>query len=262
MNNIAKFKETQKELIKFQKQTSCLEQEAQKKIEKEELRFKDSLEVSLKGIQTKQLTIDKKRNLIIFESTTLGSYNQFIFRNKRRINVISICFLLYLYKEDLKLKEIPEIEQIHDIPFTLRGFWKMEETVKFLTDLASLQIGTAATIQKQIKANSKNDRKVKELKKILQTIEALEVFVVSNEKNQLYEIHFEENIFKVNKKNRKLDIVPLCKMLTSYYVRIINYIEEYEKLLGITENKEDICNIKISFKDFMDKYFTIHILSI
>ena len=260
MNNIAKFNETKKALINFQKQTNYLQQEAEKKIESEGPRLKDSLEVSLRGIQTKELAIDKKKNLIIFESTTLGYYKQFIFKNKRRINAIPLCFLVELYKENLRVKEIPDMEKINDIPFTLRGFWNMENTVKFISDLMSVQIDAATIIQKQMRVNRKNERRVKELKKILQVVESLEIFVINNPKKQLYEIHFEQNIFKVNKKNRKIDVVPLCKILTEYYVRIINYIENYQKLLGITEDKEDVCKIKSSFKNLMDKYFTLHIL--
>lgn len=254
MNNVKKFEETQKALLKFQEQTSYLEELAQKKMEEKGVRSKAYFEAFLRALQTKELTIDKKNKLVIFQSTTLGDYRQLIWKSKRRLYVVKLCFLFQLYKENLEVRENQDINQF-DIPFTLRGFWQMNDAVNLLNDMMSVQIDAAELVERQIRENKKDKRRVKELKKILQVIESLEISVINNSEKQMYQVQFEGKVFNVNRKNRKLDIVPLCKMLTSYYVRIIDYIEDYKKLLGITEDKEDICKIKDSYKKFMDKKF-------
>lgn len=260
MNNIKKFKETQKALREFQKQTSCLEEQAQKELEGKGAFSKDYFKAFLKALQTKELTIDHKNKVVVFQSTELGDYRQPIWRSKRGLYVVKLCFLFQLYKENLEVRENEEINII-DIPFTLRGFWQMDEAVALLNDMMSVQIDAAAIVDKQIRDNKKDKRRVKELKKILQVIESLEIFAVNNEKKQMYQVQFESKVFNVNRKNRKLDIVPLCQMLTSYYVRIVDYIEDYKKLLGVTEDKEDICKIKDSYKQLMEKKFAPDMLS-
>lgn len=261
MNNIAKFNETQKALQNFQKQISYLEEKAQEKLEKEEVMSKKYLNTFLEALQTKELTINKKDKIVNFDSTTLGSYTQVIWKSKTRMYVVPLCFLFQLYKENLEVKEILANDDKIDIPFTLRGFWQMDNAVKLLNDIMIVQIDAAQLVEKQIRENKKDKKRVKELKKVLQVIESLEISVMNTPKKQLYQVQFEEHLFNVNKKNRKLDIVPLCKMLTSYYVRIIDYIEEYKKMLGNAENKEDICQIQDSYKKLMEKYFTIRMLN-
>lgn len=255
MNNVKKFEETKNALSNFQEQIVYLEQEAQRKLEDEGLRSRAYIQTFLRALQTKELSIDIRKGIVIFQSTTLGNYVQLIWKKKRRINVVPICFLFQLYKENLEVNETLSDTKI-DIPFTLRGFWEMKKADKLLNDLILLQIDTSEMIAKQIKLNKKDEKRVKALNKILEVVESLEIFV----KNSIYKVNFEQKVFKVNKKNRKLDIVPLCIMLTSYYVRIINYVEDYEKLLKLTEDKEDIYKIEESFKKMMKKYFTTNIL--
>lgn len=261
MNNMAKFNETQKALKNFQKQISYLEEKAQEKLEKEGAFSKKYLNAFLEALQTKELTINEKDKIVNFDSITLGSYTQFIWKNKIGMYVVPLCFLFQLYKENLEVKEILDDKGKIDIPFTLKGFWQMDKAVKLLNDIMTVQIDAAQLVEKQIRENKKDKRKVKDLKKILQVIESLEIFVINNPKKRLYQVKFEEHLFNVNRKNRKLDVVPLCKMLTSYYVRIIDYIEDYKKLLGNAENKEDICKIQDSYKKLMEKYFTMCMLN-
>lgn len=260
MNNIAKFEVTQKALQNFQNQLGNLEEKVQKKIEEEGAMSKEYFKAFLEALRSKELSINKQYKIINFDSDTLGSYTQLIWKSKRRMYVIPICFLFQLYKANLEVREILDESEIN-IPFDLKGFWKMENAINLVNALMTVQIDAATLIQKQIVENKKDKRRVKELKKILEVIESLEIFVTNNEKKQLYEICFEEELVKVNKKNRKLDMVPLCKMLTIYYVKIIDYIEDYRKSLPVTEDVEDICKIKDSYKELMEKYFTIRMLN-
>lgn len=255
MNNVKKFEETKNALNNFQEQIVYLQQEAQRKLEDEGFRSRAYLQAFLKALQTKELSINIRKGIVIFQSTTLGCYIQPIWKKKRRINVVPLCFLFQLYKEDLEVKETLSDIKI-DIPFTLRGFWEMKKADKLLNDLIELQIQTSELIAKQSKLNKNDEKRIKALNKILEVVESLEIFA----KNSIYKVNFEQKEFKINKKNWKLDIVPLCKILATYYVRIMNYLEDYEQLLKPSESRRDIEKIKENFRKVMDKYFTMNIL--
>ena len=256
MNNFQKFEETKKALVVFQKELEHFEEEAEKKEKEVGIESNEYFKVFLTALRTKELYFDKRGHFIRFESNAFGNYVQLVRINKRRLNVVPICFLLHLYTENLEVKEITDEDQT-EIPFNLRGFWKMERAENFVNDLISLQIDFAGVIQQQIEDNSTKEARVKKLEKILEVLESLEIVVIKNSKKQQYEISFEGNFFKVNQKNWKLDVVPLCIMITSYYVRVINYLEDYKKLLGKTENKQEINEMEANFMKLMEKYFTV-----
>lgn len=256
MNNNQKFQETKKALAVFQEELVHFEEEAKRKEEEVGIESNEYFKAFLTALRAKELSFDKKGYFIRFESNVFGDYRQLVWRSKTRLNVVPICFLLHLYTENLEVKEISDEKQT-EIPFTLRGFWQMKKAEKFVNDLISMQIDFAGMVQHQIEENSSKETRVKKLEKILEVLESLEIQVINNSKKQLYEISFEEKLFKVNKKNRKLDVVPLCKMITSYYVRVINYLEDYKKLLGKTEDKQEINEMELSFMKMMEKYFTV-----
>ena len=256
MNNNQKFEETKKALVVFQKELEHFEEEAEKKEKEVGIKSNEYFKAFLTALRTKELSFDKKGYFIRFESNVFGDYVQPVWRIKRRLNVVPICFLIHLYTENLDVKEITSENQT-EIPFTLRGFWQMKDAEKFVKDLISMQIDFAGMIQHQIEENSMKKTRVKKLEKILEVLLSLEIQVINNLKKQQYEITFEGQFFKVNKKNRKVDVVPLCKMITSYYVRVINYLEDYKKMLGKTEDKQEMNDMELAFMKMMQKYFTV-----
>lgn len=256
MNNNQKFKETKKALIVFQKELEHFEEEASKKEKEVGIESNEYFKAFLTTLRTKELSFDKKGYFVRFESNVFGDYIQPVWRKKNRLNVVPICFLIHLYTENLEVKEITDEKQT-EIPFTLRGFWQMEKAEKFVNELIQLQLDFAGIIYHQIEENAIRKTRVKKLNKILEVLESLEIKVINDSKKQQYEITFEDQFFKVNKKNRKLDVVPLCKMITSYYVRAINYLEDYKKLLGKIQYKYEINEMELSFMKMMEKYFTL-----
>lgn len=255
MNNIKKFEKTLEALIRFKKQVGYLE-EVESKYESDGVHsrlYKEALE---KDLQAKQLSISKYRTHIIFQSAIFGEYMQPIRKTKRTMNVIPLCFLFQLYKEDLNTNGELENNPI-DIPFTLRGFWQMDKANEFLKRLISFQIDSAMMIEEVKYINKDDIKKLNKLTKILRGLEALEISVSKHK----YEIKFKEYVFRINMKNRKLDVVPLCKMITSYYVTIMNRIENCENILEDSKSKEKVDEIKENFRKLIESYFIMYLTS-
>lgn len=193
----------------------------------------------------------KMKPYATFFSETYGYHTQLICNRKKRVQAVPLCFLVTLYEQDLKAAFPREEIQI---PYTLRGFWKMEKAVQFLEDFVSFQNKSQNILLWQYRILECQRRvKAMEYLKILE--EFVSMCTVSSKWQK--KISYHDSDFIMNTKNVKLDVVPLCKLLTIYYVRVIREMEHYQKAYASRPEKEGLETIKSDFSKLMEKYFTV-----
>lgn len=184
-----------------------------------------------------------------FWSRTYGLYQQKKQKSKRRVYAIPICFCVTLYEYELQ-KTFPK-EKIQ-IPYTLRGFWEMEKAVRLVEDLVRIQNEAQYVLLRQYRI-LKHQKKAKaaEYFKILEEFVAMSILNANGRK----EISYGDTRFIMNMRNVKLDVVPLCKMLTRYYANVVRRINTYLQNDASEIEKRQLLEIKKALKVFMKKYF-------
>lgn len=222
--------------------------EEQKNEAKDIKRQKEAVE---KMMILAEFEIPKMKPYVTFFSETYGYHTQLICNRKKRIQAVPLCFLVTLYEQDLKAAFPKEEIQI---PYTLRGFWKMEKTVQFLEDFVSFQNKSQNILLWQYRILECQGKG-----KAMEYLKILEEFVSMCTLNSKWqkEISYHDSDFIMNMKNVKLDVVPLCKLLTIYYVRVIREMEHYTKAYASKLEKEKLETIKSDFSKLMEKYFTV-----
>lgn len=190
-----------------------------------------------------------------FCSTDYGMYTQMKWNKKRRIQAIPICFFVTLYELDVK-KAFPK-EDIQ-IPYTLTGFWKMERAVSLLEDFVHLQNEWQNTLlwgsRRLAQINT-----YKALKFVEIIDEFLSVKIIHNGWKDIIFYEGKEQ-FCLKKANVKLNVVPLCKLLTTYYVSVIRKVDTYTSQHSIGGEKKTLQKFQTDLTNFMTKYFTQHLI--
>ena len=255
MNNAKKFNLTVEAVSELQKQILAFQEEANKLKGDGEGSYKYLNAIS-KVLSTSSLSIDMKKGIISINIKGIY-YAQPIYLKRRRINAVPSCFLIQLYKEVLKEEKLRK-EELVDIPFELKGFWKIEKALEFFEELNGRKLFWIRDIQRITNYKRENKEKVDEALNGLS--EAIETFEILPSKKGCIEIKMNDESFNVRTRNMKLNIVPLCKVIVTYYVTIINQIEECKnvgaKYKYIDVNRV-IMNIMNDFDMLVDKYFMI-----
>ena len=211
--------------------------------------IEEELKISEKTLVSMGLDFQGRKPILMYSSTKYGLYQQMKYNKKMRVRTVPICFVVTLYEEELK-RTFPK-EEIQ-IPFELRGFWKMERAMKFLEDFVGFQDKIQNTLLCEYRR-----LKYQKVVKAADYFEILEEFVSFSTLNSKWkkEISYNGRCFVVNTRNVKLDVVPLCKILTKYYANVIRKIDGYLKYNASKLEAQNLQKIKGDFKSFMDKYF-------
>lgn len=248
MKNVAKFEETRKAVELFKERTEYLFEEADEKLLTKGSESKVYQKAFLKALQTTELTISIRTRLVSFEKVGLGSCIQPIYTKKRRINVIPICAMVQLYKESIK--DVPEVKT-SEIPFTLTGFWNMDKANNCVIDLMKVKTKQARAILSIINQMDSEERR-NDLRQILTVVEGIRS---SNTEGGYIVLTYEEDKFKINLSNTKLNVVPLCKIFCKYYSNVLSSLEEFCGKLRNERIKFRMEAIQKEFRTFMEKYF-------
>lgn len=200
--------------------------------------------------------LDFKRQwdpMFMFCSIDYGTYIQMKWNKKKRIQAIPICFFVTLYEADVK-RAFPK-EDIQ-ISYTLTGFWKMERAVSLLEDFVHLQNEWQNTLLWGARRLAQISQKKSQ--KYVEIINGFLLLTVTH--NGWKDMIFYEGEMKfcLNKTNVKLNVVPLCKLLTTYYVSVTRKIDEYTS--QYTDGKEQLKEFHTALTEFMTKYFTQHLI--
>lgn len=253
MKNVTKFEQTRKAVEVFKEKTEYLLKEADEKLQQKGTESKVYQKAFLKALQTTELTISLRSRIISFQKVGLGSCIQPIYTKKRRINVIPICAMVQLYKESIK--DVPEAKTL-EIPFTLTGFWSMDKADECVMDLMKVKTRQARTILSIINQIGSEERK-EEAHKILKVIESIQL---SNTEEGYLVLTYEEDKFKLNLSNTKLNVVPLCKIFCRYYCNVVSNLEEFCKNIRDEWIKNRMQRIQAELRTFMEKYFVPEVL--
>ena len=256
MNNVAKFISTREAIKRLQKQLPKLQEEADQLYEKGRS-SKKHLKIIRKIMYIGGLFINDKKDIMSFNINELY-YVQPIWIRKGRINAVPCCFLVQLYKENLKKVNLKQNEKV-DIPFKLRGFWKMDRVLKFFNELSRIQVSCTRSIQRMLNYKHNNTEKVGEALKNLS--EAIEEIKILSPKKGCIEVKAGNETFTVKMKNSKLDVVPLCKFIAVYYVDIIDKVSECVKIS--TDDlvvKGAVTKMLNEFEELIKRYFIIPIM--
>lgn len=257
MNNVAKFNCTKEAVDRLIEQLPELQKQENKLYEKKGGSSKKHSKVIRKIMYIGGLSIDYKKNIIRYNVNGLH-YVQPIWIRKRRINVVPCCFLIQLYKEKLKEANLSKRERI-DIPFELRGFWKMDRVLQFLNELSGMQISCTRSIQRMLNYKRSNAEKVGDALRNLG--EAIEELKILSPKKGCIEVKAGNETFTVKMKNTKLDVVPLCKFVAAYYVGIIEKIAECVRTVTDDQIVNDaMARMLKDFETIIKRYFITSII--
>lgn len=231
----------------------------QKDLEKQKVeakKIKSQKEAVKKMMILTEFEFPKQKPFVTFFSETYGYHTQLICNRKKRIQAVPLCFLVTLYEQELRAVFPKKNIQI---PYTLRGFWKMEKAVELVDEFVRLQNECERVLLWEKRRLSKeNKNKAKACAKILNEFVSIEISHNGMTTTVSYRIsNKEKQLFKLNKENVKLDVVPLCKMLTCYYARVLRQIDHYVETYAYKWEKEKFETIKTNLSKFMEKYFTV-----
>ena len=250
MKNEEKFQQVVKsvEAVKQQYGAQVEEKLAFSESERKRNKLEDKLLI------LKELEFPITKPTFTFFSPCYGEYIQMKYNRKKRINAVHICFFVTLYEQELKVAFSKAKEEI-EIPYTLRGFWKMERAVTFVQELIHLQDECQIILMWEerrirIKISGKK-KKMESYKKISNELNLLKV---SGSGTQCC-IQYGDKEFNINKQNTKLDIVPLCKLVTIYYVNVQKRIDRYNQKHATDYETKKLEKVEDAFQKFMEKYF-------
>lgn len=250
MKNEEKFQQVVKSVEAVKQQYEA--QVEEKLAFSESKRKKNKLEEKL--LILKELEFPITKPTFSFHSTYYGFYTQMKYNKKRRVNAVHICFFVTLYEQELKTA-FPKAKEQIQIPYTLRGFWEMERAVMFVQELIHLQDECQNILMWEerrirIKISGKK-KKMESYKKISNKLNLLKV---SSNGTQCC-IQYEDKDFNINKQNTKLDVVPLCKLVTCYYANVQKRINCYNLKHAIDDETKKLEKVEEAFQGFMEKYF-------
>lgn len=249
MNNVKKFDITKEAISNLIVQAK---KETDKLFEEQDVSSGEHIKSVYKLAVLGCLSIDMRKAVITLSAKEY--YAQPIWVKKRRINVIPCCFLIQLYKE--KLKEEGLKAELEAIPFTLRGFWNMEKTLSFLDELSGKQLSWTRHVQRIM--NYKRDNKANVDNALQSLAEAIEGVKILPPQRGCMEVQTKDNTFTVKTKNMKLDVVPLCKIITSYYADLLIEIEICRNIAtSDVDVTKEVDRIIEDFEFLIKKYFMV-----
>lgn len=193
--------------------------------------------------------IIKSATLGLF-SDKLGNYVEALFNKRNRVNVISACFLVTLYNEQMNIKNN---KNEPTIPFELKSFWKMQKAIRLVGEVSNIIMKQKLLLQNLNKACSFDNQR-NAINKTLKVVNALHILPPEDGK---IVIEFLEEKFTVDANNVKLDIVPLCKILVKYYVQFITRIDEIYESFNTYYNRKRVYNARCEMEKCMREYFTL-----
>lgn len=190
-----------------------------------------------------------KKPYFIFCSINYDSYRLYICNRKRRIRAVPICFCVTLYEQELQAAFPKEEIQI---PYDLRGFWKMQQAVQLMEEFVKFQ-----NKSKEVLLWEYRRLKHEEKAKAAEYFKILEEFVTMGTLSSGWkkEITYHDLRFIINTQNVKLDVVPLCKILTKYYANVVMKINRYLKASASKAEEDRLVGIEEDFRTLMEHYF-------
>lgn len=227
-------------------------------------KYKESLAAQKRGTWniSKRLEINRKELIVFgldFQETkpdiAFGSQTYSLFyrplklNKKLRVRAVPICFCVTLY--ELELQATFPKEDIR-IPYDLRGFWKMQQAVQFMEEFVKFQNKSQEVLLWEHR-RLKNEEKAK----AAEYFKILEEFVAMGTKNCGWkkEITYHDMHFVINTQNVKLDVVPLCKILTKYYANVVIRINRYLKASASKAEEDRLVGIEEDFRALMEHYY-------
>lgn len=238
MKNKEKFEQLEMQIKELQKR---YEQEAKAEV-------KNPKKLAEKLLIIKEIEFPATKPYFDFFSQNQGDFRQLKQNRRKQIQAVSICFFVTLYEQDL----IAAFQKDIQIPYTLRGFWKMQLATKLVEDLIHLQNECQQIILWELrKMNKEQKDKVNAYRKIIEEFASIR-FSSDGWKDI---VTYKEMQFKLNKKNVKLDVVPFCKLLTIYYVGVLKRIDAYIAKYATNAEREKLENVKNRITKFMENYF-------
>lgn len=208
------------------------------------------MEINRKKLVLFELDFQEAKPDIAFCSRTYSMfYRPMKLNRKLRVRAVPICFCVTLYELEMRA-EFPK-EDIR-IPYDLRGFWKMQQAVQLMEDFVKFQNKSQYVLLWEHR-RLKNQEKAKaaEYFKILEEFLAMGTSSCNFKK----EITYHDLHFIINTENVKLDVVPLCKILTKYYANVVTRINRYLKANASEAEKDKLVNIEEDFRALMEHYF-------
>lgn len=208
------------------------------------------LEINQKKLAILGLDFQETKPDIAFGSQTYSMFYRPMKLNKKlRVRSVPLCFCVTLYEQELQA-EFPK-EDIR-IPYDLRGFWKMRQAIQLMEDFVSLQNRSQEVLLwEHRRLENQEKAKAAEYFKILEEFLAMGTSSCKFKK----EITYHDLHFIINTENTKLDVVPLCKILTKYYANVVTRINRYLKANASKAEEQKLEDIKADFTKFMEKHF-------
>lgn len=238
------------------KQTATRVKEVREKYEEpitQQMRATDDaskkLEINEKRLVLRTLDFQEMKPNLEFCSMTYGIYAPLKLNKKLRVRAVPICFLVTLYEQELQATFPKEDIQI---PYDLRGFWKMQQAVGLMEDFVKFQNKSQQILLwEHRRLQHEGKAKAAEYYKIVE-----EFIVMGNKKEEMnQEITYHDMHFVMKTDNTKLDVVPLCKILTKYYANVVMKINRYLKASASKAERNKLIGIEGDFRAFMEHYF-------
>lgn len=246
MNNKQKFQQT---VLKVQEIRKKYGEPLEEKIPAE-----DNLEKKIKLLEVRRMILgldfQETKPDIAFGSQTYSIFYQPMKLNRKlRVRAVPICFCVTLYELEMQAEFSKEDIQI---PYDLRGFWKMKQAIQLMEDFVNLQNNLQEILLWEYR-RLKNQEKAK----AAEYFKILEEFVSMGTMNSGWkkEITYHDLRFVMKTENTKLDVVPLCKILTKYYANVVAKINRYLKTSASKAEEDKLEDIKGHFTAFMEMYF-------
>lgn len=135
-------------------------------IQKKEMEFKElrkrcinkpDIDEKVNNPEYDNVTIMIKSATLRLFSDKLGSYIEELFNKRNRLNVISACFLVTLYNEQMRIKDNTD-ESI--IPFELKSFWKMQKAIGLLGEVSNILMKQKLLLQTLNKTYALDNQKM------------------------------------------------------------------------------------------------------
>lgn len=245
MNNNQKLVQTIEKAKRVQRK---YEREVKQQIdEAETYTQRHSLETKLLALE--ELNFPCGKPYVVFCSVDYGSYHPYIRNRRRRIQALSICFLVTLYEQKLQATFPKEDIQI---PYDLRGFWKMQQAVGLMEDFVKFQNKSQQILLwEHRRLQHEGKAKAAEYFKILEEFLPMETKSCRWKK----EITYHDMHFVMKTDNTKLDVVPLCKIFTKYYANVVMKINRYLKASASKAEEDKLVGIEEEFRVLMERYF-------
>ena len=246
MNNKQKFQQT---VLKVQETRKKYGEPLEEKIPAE-----DNLEKKIKLLEVRRMILgldfQETKPDIAFGSQTYSIFYQPMKLNRKlRVRAVPICFCVTLYELEMQAEFSKEDIQI---PYDLRGFWKMKQAVQLMEDFVSFQNKSQEVLLWEYRLlKYQKKAKSEEYFKILEKFISMKTVNSGFQK----EISYHDLCFIINTENVKLDVVPLCKILTKYYANVVTTINHYLKTSASKAEEQKLEDIKADFTEFMEKHF-------